>query len=169
MPLVLNRELHNVQNPALGAMLLWRCTVGYSASHERAAPIPVPLLFLVLPILLHEQTAELAMSTQKGSGLHKFVEKFQLAAESKTDLLLAIGSRAQIMRPLTAQAVGIAILSRLITLDDQTASAYSLSDTPATAGIPATVRPLLNAAEKLGWWFSQVSLYETALLLQVTL
>ena len=165
----LNREVRAVQNPALGAMLLWRCCVGYSSAHERANPVPLPLLFLVLPMLLHKETAELLMSTQRASGLRKFVEKFQLAAQSKTDLLLAIGPRAQAMRKLTGDSLGLAVVSNLVTVDQDTGRVIAVSETPATAGIPLSIRPLLGAAEKLGTWFAQVSEYETALLLQVTL
>lgn len=168
MPDALNREVRAVQNPALGAMLLWRCCVGYSSAHERAQPAPLPLLFLVLPMLLHKDTAELVMSTQRVSGLRKFVEKFQLAAQSKTDLLLAIGPRAQAMRKLTGDSLGVAFASNLVTLD-RDGRVIAISETPATAGIPLSIRPLLGAAEKLGAWFAQVSEYETALLLQVTL
>jgi hypothetical protein len=165
----LNRELRAVQNPALAAMLLWRCASGYAAASGRAEPIPLPLLFLVLPILLHQATAELVSSTHKGSGLRKFVEKFQLAAQSKTDLLLTIGPRAQAMRTLTAEALGIAIICRVLAFEDNAARSFSLSDTPPIAGIPPSVRPLLNGAEKLGAWFAGSSLYEIALLLQVSL
>lgn len=164
----LNREVRAVQNPALGAMLLWRCCAGYSSAHERAQPAPLPLLFLVLPMLLHKDTAELVMSTQRASGLRKFVEKFQLAAQSKTDLLLAIGPRAQAMRKLTGDSLGLAVVSNLVTVD-RDGRVIAVSETPATAGIPLSIRPLLGAAEKLGTWFAQVSEYETALLLQVTL
>jgi hypothetical protein len=165
----LNRELRAVQNPALAAMLLWRCASGYSATSDRAEPVPLPLLFLVLPILLHHETAELVTATQKGSGLRKFVEKFQLASQSKTDLLLSIGSRAQAMRDLTSEGLRIAALCRILAFEDHAARAYALSDTPAIAGIPQSVRPLLSGAEKRGSWFAQSSLYETALLLQVSL
>jgi hypothetical protein len=165
----LNRELRAVQNPALAAMLLWRCASGYSAGSNRSAPIPLPLLFLVLPILLHQETAELVTSTLKASGLRKFVEKFQLAAQSKTDLLLAIGPRAQAMRDLTGEALGIAVLCGVLAFEDDAARAFSLSDTPPVAGIPQSVRPLLGGAEKLGAWFAGASLYEVALLLQVSL
>jgi hypothetical protein len=165
----LNREFRAVQNPALAAMLLWRCASGYSATSDRSEPIPLPLLFLVLPILLHQETAELVASTLKPSGLRKFVEKFQLAAQSKTDLLLAIGPRAQVMRNLTAEALGIAVLCRVLAFEENSARAFSLSETPPVAGIPHSVRPLLNGAEKLGAWFAGCSLYEVALLLQVSL
>jgi hypothetical protein len=124
-------------------------------------------LFFVLPILFHEETADMLVSTQRASGLRKFAEKFQLAAQNKTDLLLAIAPRAKAMRRLTGHSLGIAVLSRLIIIDQNSGNVIALSRTPATAGIPASVRPLLAGAEKLGSWFAQVSLYETALLLQV--
>ncbi len=165
----LSREVRAVQNPALGAMLLWRCSVGYSSAHEQAESIPLPLLFLVLPVMFHRETAELIASTQRASGLRKFVEKFQLAAQNKTDLLLAIGPRAQAMRKLTADSLGLAILCNLIALEEGSGRAIAVSQTPATAGIPAAIRPMLSGAEKLGTWFSQISAYEAALLLQVTL
>jgi len=165
----LNREVAAVQNPGLGALLLWRSASGYSQVHERAEDIPLPLLFLVLPIVLHQETTALLAATQKASGLRKFVEKFQLAAHSKTDLLLAIGPRAHAMRRLTAHSLGIAILSHLLVIDPSTATAVAVSTTPAIAGIPTSVRPMLNAAEKLGNWFADLTLYEIALLLQVRL
>ncbi len=127
------------------------------------------ILFLVLPMLLHKETAELVISTQRASGLRKFVEKFQIAANSKTDLLLAIGPRAIAMRALTSRSLALAVVSNLMAVDPATAKAIPMSQTPATAGIPSSVRPLLGAAEKLGAWFAQVSEYEIALLLQVTL
>jgi len=149
-------------------MLLWRCASGYSAASNRSEAIPLPLLFLVLPILLHQETAELVTSTLRASGLRKFVEKFQLAAQSKTDLLLAIAPRALALRALTAEALGIAVLCRVLAFEDNAARAFSLSDTPPMAGIPHSVRPLLGGAEKLGAWFAGSSLYEVALLLQVS-
>lgn len=165
----LSRELRTVQNPALAAMLLWRCASGYSATSDRAEPIPLPLLFFVLPILLHRETAELVIATQKSSGLRKFVEKFQLASQSKTDLLLSIGPRAKAMRNLTLEGLGIAVLCHVLAFEDNAARVYSLSDTPPITGIPQSIRTLLGSGEKLGSWFAQSSLYETAVLLQVSI
>jgi hypothetical protein len=169
MPSSLSREVKAVQNPALGAMLLWRCCVGYSSTHPTADAIPLPLLFLVLPVLFHKETAEIVTSTRKRSGLRAFAEKFQWAAQNKTDLLLAIGPRAQAMRKLTSDSLGLGVLSNLIAIEQQSGRVIALSRTPATAGIPTSVRPLLAGADKLGSWCSQASMYETALLFQVTL
>jgi hypothetical protein len=165
----LSRELRAVQNPALAAMLLWRCASGYSAGSGRAEPIPLPLLFLVLPILLHGETADLVIGTQKNSGLRKFAEKFQIASQSKTDLLLSIGPRAKAMRDLTSEGLGIAVLCHVLGFEENAARVYSLSDTQPVTGIPQSVRPLLSAAEKLGSWFAQLSLYESTILLQVSI
>lgn len=52
---VLNRETKLIQNPALGSVLLWRFTTGYAEGSEVNSPTPLPLLFLVLPIALHQE------------------------------------------------------------------------------------------------------------------
>jgi Family of unknown function (DUF6521) len=129
--------------------------------------MPIPLLFLVLPIVLHKQTAELLSSTQERSGLRKFTEKFQTSAQSKTDLLLALGPRATIMRQLSQDSLQIALAKSLVALDIESAGVFPLSMTEPMAGVPVSVRPLLLGGEKLGKWFAQVSLYEAGLLLQV--
>jgi hypothetical protein len=47
-------------------------------------------------------------------------------------------------------------------------SLMSLSDTPLVSGVPHSIRPLLGNAEKLGAWFSGLTLYEIGLQVQVT-
>jgi len=135
----LSKEVKAIQNPALGAMLLWRSCVGYQSESATSAPMPIPLLFLVLPIVLHKQTAELLSSTQERSGLRKFTEKFQTAAQSKTDLLLALGPRARTMRQLSQDSLQIAVAKSLIALDTESAGAFPLSTTTPMAGMPASV------------------------------
>lgn len=72
----LNQETRNVQNPALGAMLLWRFTVGYEEASKVKAPAPLPVLFIVLPMMFHQETSDLISSTLKASGLRNYVNKF---------------------------------------------------------------------------------------------
>jgi hypothetical protein len=131
--------------------------------------MPIPLLFLVPPILMHEETADLLISTQQRSGLRKFVEKFHVAANSKTDLILAISPRAQVMRQVTLSSLRIAIVSNLLALDVAEAAVFPLSTTHPALGIPTSIRPLLAGAEKLGGWFGEISLYEVELLLEVSI
>lgn len=125
----------------------------------------MPMLFLVLPVAFHRQSAELLVSTQSRSGLRKFVEKFRQAAESKTDILLSLNSRAVAMRDLSMRSLQLAVARNLVALDLPTAGAFPLSVSSALAGVPTSVRPLVKASEKLGRWLAAVSLYEAALLL----
>lgn len=163
----LSKEYRAVRNPALGSLLIWRFCVGYYEHNRRATPAPLPVTFLVLPILMHEQTAQLVASTLRSSGLRKFAEKFSSSAEAKTDLLLALGTRATQMRPLTLDSLRLALYGNLVGLDPAAAAIFPLSTTTPSYGIPESVRPLLANAEKLGSWCSQVTPYEVGLALKV--
>lgn len=163
----LKRETQYVQNPALGAMLLWRFVVGYQRGSGSANPTPVPLLFIVLPVILHEQTAQFISSTRETSGLRAFAGKFSESKACKSDVLLAIHTRSLDMRRLTMDSLAVATTSRLISLDCRRAVAISLSSSSVKAGIPPSVRPMLNSAERLGVWCSTISLHEVSVILKV--
>lgn len=162
---VLAREVRNIQNPALGAGLIWRFVCGYVASHRTRDPVPIPLLFIVLPIILHEQTEEFVNNTQKISGLRSFAAKFGKAENSKQDLLLAIHNRMLALRHLSMESVRLALATRLIHLN--TATFIPLSETPAIAGIHPNIRRLMRNAEKLGNWCGLLTMHEIANTLKV--
>jgi Family of unknown function (DUF6521) len=158
-------EVRNIQNPALGAGLLWRYVCGYVASHPARDPVPFPLLFVVLPVVLHEQTETFVQNTQRASGLRAFVAKFGKAENSKQDLLLAIHDRMLTLRTLTLESFRLALAARLLHLD--AASVIPLSETQAVAGIPTDVRRLLRSAEKIGSWCGLLTTHEVATTLKV--
>src|ERR1700675_3067915 len=96
-------ELNLVQNPALGAYVLWQFGLGYQSLDGEAAKLLA--VFLVLPIVLHRPTLELVGSTQKGSGLALFAAKLAEREEN----LLAVHTRALVLRPLTLRSIGFGI------------------------------------------------------------
>ena len=161
----LSKEVRNVQNPALGASLLWRFVCGYSAAHRTREPAPLLLLFLVLPIVLHEQTESFVQGTQKASGLRVFAAKFGKAEHAKQDLLLSINDRMLALRNLSLQSLRLALASRLLHLES--ARVVPLTETPAAAGVPREVRQLLSSADKLGEWCGALTLHEVATTLRV--
>src|ERR1700757_5332881 len=114
---ILNKEVRAIQNPALGSILIWRATSSYQKNHQTGSFMPLPLCFLVLPIVFHEETSALVSGTRTASGLRKLTEKFRSAEESKTDLLLAIGARAVAMRPLTWEAIRLGLASNVISIN----------------------------------------------------
>jgi hypothetical protein len=161
----LAREVRNIQNPALGAGLLWRFACGYVRGHRTRDPAPLPLLFLVLPILLHEQTASFVQGTKKASGLRMFASKFGTAANAKQDLLIAIHDRMLTLRRLSLESVQIALATRLLHLDAATVT--PLTETRAGAGVPAEIKSMMNNAEKLGTWCATLTMHEIAVILKV--
>jgi len=72
------------------------------------------------------------------------------------------------MRELTWESIRLALTSNVLVLDTEKATLMSLSETPLVSGVPHPIRPMLTNAEKLGAWFSGLTLYEIALQVQVT-
>ncbi|OQS30429.1 three component ABC system middle component [Chromobacterium violaceum] len=164
---MLAREANNVQNPALGAAIIWRFCCAYATAHPTGDPPPLPTLFLVLPIVLHQATVELLRRTFPSSGLRTYAAKFGDSKISKQDLLLQIHERSLRWRTLTLHSIELASAGQLIHLTDA-GDAVPLSRTKAR-GMPDEVKQLMADAEKLGAWFGQLTLHEITTTLKVRL
>jgi hypothetical protein len=163
---ILATEVRNIQNPALGAGLIWRFVCGYVNEHATKNPVPLPLIFLVLPTILHQQTETFVQGTNKSSGLRAFTAKFGAAKNCKQDLLLAINNRMLTLKNLSLESLRIAIATRLVHLETD-ATLIPLSKTKPIAGIPADIRNMMNNAEKLGAWCAPLTMHEIATTLRV--
>jgi hypothetical protein len=152
-------EVDLVQNAALGGVLLWRFALGFQG--EAYAPVPLPLLFLVLPVCFHRISLESAIRTRKNSGLALFAARL---GEVREDLL-AIHTRARAFRQLTTDSLSVAIKARLITIDYRQATVRA--SPRRTPEMPESVKALWDAADKLGNWCAVLSLSQTAILLKV--
>lgn len=140
-------EAQLVQNVALGAALVWR----FVASYDQAAKTtcPLPLCFAVLPILFHHVTRDAAISTNSGSPLAKFVEKF----DQKREDLLAIHERMLAMKALSLRSVQLAAERGLIAIDPADGVVFASPTVKLSVPRrPEALRPMLRAAEKLGGW-----------------
>lgn len=161
----LTKELYNVQNPALGAYLLARFSLGYLEENQNMPPMP--LLFVVLPMIYKKDVVDFIYSTQKTSSLHFFADKFTEKKNSNNDLIIQIQSLSQRYKLMTLEALRISIIGELISIQD---NVYIL---PLRDNIndfkPKTkdVRKMGNAAEKLGIWCSRLSLVEISQILKV--
>ncbi|CNI37842.1 MULTISPECIES: three component ABC system middle component [Enterobacterales] len=164
---MLAREVQNVQNPALGAAIVWRFCCGYVETNRISASPPLPLLFLVLPIILHQATSEFVKRTFKSSGLRAFAAKFGDSSVSKQDLLLQIQERAIRWRKLSLLSIELAVAGKLIKLEEN-GEVISLSQTKAR-GLSDEVRQLMDLAEKLGAWFGELTVHEVVTTLRVKL
>ena len=158
------RETTFVQNPALGAALIWRFCEGYAQERNTGDPPAMQLAFLIIPILLHRDTFEELSGTR--SGLHAFADKFSRSDTSKSDILLGIQDRVTQFRDLTLESVQLAIHCRLITVLPSSGKLVSLSSV-RPSNLPTTIRPLVAGAEKLGRWFAGMTLFEIENILKV--
>jgi hypothetical protein len=165
---VLTKEVTHIQNPALGAVLLWRFAVGYTAAHRTSESPPVQLGFIVLPIILHQETCDVLRSTNLPSGLHGFAQKFSSAEVGKADLLFSIHARSIAFRNLSLDSLRFCVRHRLLTVTPSDGRLIPLSQTNPT-GVAHSTRPLLSASEKLGKWLSALSLFEITTVLKVVL
>ncbi len=160
---MLLNEVQAMQNPALGATLLWRFACGYS---ERGSTkgTPLPLLFVVLPVVLHFRTVDQLIGTQLGSGLRKFEEKFK----ERSDMLLLLQPRMLAMRKLSLRSLHIALASGLVTLVTDDATVWPRSYTKPSE-VPKALDGMMKSAEKLGNWCEQLTLFEISGTLRVEL
>lgn len=158
----LMKEIYNVQNPAIGATILWRFVCGYYAHDNK--PVPFPLLFVVLPVIFREDLCTVIKSTKRGKGLSKVSEN--LFKDKKKDNLYSINNTAIVLRPLTLDAFTIGVSAKLFSLEKKTALVYPLVQTKVT-NISDATKVLLEAAEKLGGWCAELSLLEVCNWLKV--
>ena len=164
---VLNREVLEVQNSALGALLLWRTAAAYQKARDDAAPCPFHFLFLPLPLLLSEDTLCIIDSTQRTSGLRSLVTKFTTSANNQSDILLTLHDRVLTWREISLGSLGLALASRLLRFATPPDRLVPLSHTPPRHGLPSSVRRLQRNAEKLGHWFAMLTPHEVSLALKV--
>ena len=162
----LTQEVRSVQNPALGAMLVWRFATAYTKASKTSEHVPLPLCFVVLPILLHERTASLLRSTQTASGLRAFTAKFGDSRNVQQDVLLAIHERALRLRKLTLESLSVGHATKLISVRTD-GYVMALTSTAPKTGVPEAIRRLLKDAEKLGTWCGQLTLHEIGIALKV--
>lgn len=162
----LSTEARNIQNPALGATLLWRFSVGYTESHPTHDPTPLPIAFFVLPILLHEKIEEVVNSTQKASGLRAFAAKFATTDRLSQDLLLSIHDRINTLRQLSLDSLQIAASTRLLHVSTNGTIGSTMS-TPVKSGISREPMRLMRNAEKFGNWCGVLTIHEIVSTLRI--
>jgi hypothetical protein len=153
----LNREIYLVQNPAIGATILWQFVCGYydQDCESRA-------LFVVLPIIFREDLRTIIKSTQRSKGLQKVSEK--LFAEKRADTFSSIHGYANQYKEITLSAVSIALTKRLISLSTETAMVIPIQ---SKIKIPDASKEILNLAKKLGEWCANMTMHEISALLKV--
>ena len=155
-------EIEKVQNPALGAWLLWEYGRRYQTTTS-SAPSHFLLFFLILPICLHRPTLDAVNSTQEKSGLGKFCEKLGGQREE----LLAIHERALKLRTLSLSSICFGVRAGLFDLNYDIGVVRALEHKAPKP--PERVKPHAKGAVKLGAWFEAIDAVSVFTALKVDL
>lgn len=160
----LSREFENVQNPALGAYILWNFSRGYY--EYNSSYVPFQLFFIVLPIIFRADLVDIIISTQKRSGLRYFSDKFLTTKVLKNDMISNIHKASERLKLITLESLQIAIYSNLISMDKESGLVFPIT-TSEKKNINASVKRLGKAAERLGNWCARLTMHEISQILKV--
>jgi hypothetical protein len=137
---------------------------GFYETDETKEGVPLPYLFLVLPIVLHSDIYRLLSGTKPS--LRHMAEKFVSSEYGGTDLLLSLNSSALRLRGLTAESMAIMFLTGFAKMDSKKArvTPRKVRQFSARPDVPEET----EASRKLGKWFAQLSAFEIGSILKVT-
>ena len=155
-------EIYHVQNPALGATILWQFICGYKSVNFE--PVPFPLLFIVLPLIYTEDLCVVISKTQRRTGLSKVSEK--LFRDKMNDELYAINNFAIALREVTLKSFNMGLSTGLFHIEISPAMVYPSSECLKNS-FNHEINILLDSAEKLGEWCAALTLREISELLKV--
>ena len=137
-------EQRVVQNTGLAAEAVWHAVNETYNAKGRAEGVPLPLIFLVLPLTFHQRTAvSLASKTQPGA-------LYKLLAER------------------TFQALSIGFQTNLLHMDsDRMRQLIPGRKTAPVTHVTEEVKIILNAAKRVGQGFAEMSVIQLAVHLRV--
>jgi hypothetical protein len=169
---MLSDAINDVQNPALCACILWKFVRGYDSASPQGKGSPLPLAFLVLPIILQPTSRGLLQSTQEASGLLAFAGKFRyppahlakrmvdgVEVRAGRDQWFILNERCKDLRSLTLRSLSMGVATGLLQLDPKAGTLKASADTQEPSRIwSPEVREMLRNAEKLGKIFAENSI-----------
>jgi hypothetical protein len=141
-------EEANLFNPAFCAMLLAKTCKEYTKKTQE--PLPFPLAFVVLPIVLHPKTRE-ALPYSTVTSLVSWTQ------EHRADLV-QFGAHARVLMPYTREAIMFGVSNGTLSVVDSggidTGSAYVSPTERRTELFTSEVRDCLERAGFVGRWFA---------------
>ncbi|MGH6896833.1 MAG: three component ABC system middle component [Geminicoccaceae bacterium] len=142
-------------NPAFGALLLARAAADYYK--QAGQGLPYPLIFLVMPAVLHSETRHALPATTRAV-MHNWTS-------DHTSLLAAFPNRARRMAPVTKEAVLFGLFHEKLAISDGRLSPgrrpYRGNALPADT--TDEVEHCARAAALLGRWFTSAGSTATIL------
>lgn len=148
-------ELDLVQNTGLASEILVTAAVAYYKEKNAVNGLPVPLSFLVLPLLFHRRTVDV-IKNRKGRGvLYK-------AIKEDREIPVGLQHRMESLFDRTLSAYSLAISANMLMIDLEAVELIPLIRTIPGTALPATksAKDIFVAAGRLGKAFAESSVEE---------
>ncbi len=144
-------EVANLLNPAFCARLLFSAIHNYELTAKR--DFPFPLIYLVLPLVLHRATRERINS---GTQLLAWIQ-------SSPELLVCFPQRASDLVPITNEAVELLLQagSIAITPSGELQTVKNKRTLSITRFADSEVKQCINKSEHVARWFAKAGRVET--------
>ncbi len=155
----MNNEIDLIQNPAIGSIIIWKFLFGYGSKLDNDK---FELLFIVLPIIFNQELRNYIDSTRKSSGFTKVIEK--MMKDKKVDIVYQINNNIENMKELTLESIRIGMITDLFILDEMLNIEVEQIKIPK---VSKSIEKMLNSAEKLGVWLSELNMLEIEKILKV--
>jgi hypothetical protein len=154
-------EQRVIQNTGLAAEVIWQATNEAFEASGRVEGVPLPLIFLVLPLSFHQRTAAVLASKTQPGAIYKAI------AEDR-EILVGLQMRMQAMSDRTFDGLSIAFHTGLLSLD-QGHKHRLLPGRKSPPALHATeeVKTTMNAAKRVGHAFAEMTLVQISTQLNI--
>lgn len=144
-------EIAYLLNPAFCGRIIYHAIKTYSTESKR--PMPFPLVYLILPMVLHRKTRERIKS----------ITQMHLWIQANPDVLIGFASRTKNMVKITNEAVEFLMQSGLVTLSINAELDISQLFKPlsTTKYVNAEIGECINKSSNVAKWFVKAGKVET--------
>jgi Family of unknown function (DUF6521) len=154
-------EQQVIQNTGLAAEAIWQTVHDAYEANDRTQGVPLPLVFLVLPLTFHQRTARILASKTQPGALYK-------ALADDREIIVGLQERMQAMSERTFHALSIAFHTGLLRLDqDHLRQLIPGRKTLPVAHVTDEVKIIMNAAKRVGHAISEMTVVQLSTHLQI--
>lgn len=145
------KEIAYLFNPAFCGRLLYSFIKEYNKVTEEG--VPFPLIYLILPLILHRNTRDLISSRTK----------FLVWINRNPSVLINFPNRAKSMVEITNEAVELLLLADLVHIKDD--ASFEINKTKKSLNESKynneEIKDCINKSKHVARWFSDVGKCET--------
>lgn len=144
-------EIAYLLNPAFCGRIIYHAINTYQQESKR--PMPFPLVYLILPMVLHRKTRERIKS----------VTQMQIWIQRNPEMLIGFADRAKNMVPITNEAVEFLMQSGIITLTNnaELELAQLFKSLSASKYTNDEIKECISKSSSVAKWFAKAGTVET--------